>query len=121
MDGITETVAVLTRSQTGTDGMGEPTYDWASQEVPGVLVRPVSGAELNDALRPDGIRVSYVLSFPKSCDLSLAHARVALVERGMSGDPENVEKALVVTGIPDRTWQSPLEWDRDVEVGRTDG
>ena len=121
MDGITETVTVLTPVQGATDRYGDPSITWEPTSVDGVLVRPLQGEELNDALRPDGVRVSYVLSFPKSCGLDLRNARVALTDRGMSGEPKDADKALRVTGTADKTWQSPLEWDRNVEVGRTDG
>lgn len=114
-----EVVSVLTRRRTGEDEMGEPVYAWDAERVPNVLVRPLAGSELGDALRPDGVRVRYVLAFPKSYAGDLSHARVALVERGMDeGDPE---AALRVTGNTDKTPQSPIAWDRSVEVGRVDG
>ena len=51
-----ETVAVLTRRKTGEDEMGEPVWEWDSERVENVLVRPLSGSDLADSLRPDGIR-----------------------------------------------------------------
>lgn len=114
-----ELVAVLHRHKVGEDSMGEPVYEWNKVSVDNVLVRPLTGSELSDALRPDGVRVRYVLAFPKSYVGDLSHARVALVERGMDeGDPE---AALRVTGNADKTPQSPIAWDRSVEVGRVDG
>lgn len=119
-----ETVAVLTRTKTGTDEMGEPTYEWASETVDNVLVRPLSGADLVDPLRPDGIRVSYSLAFPKAWTKGkkpgfLAHRRVALIARGM--DANDADSALMVSGSPDRTAPCPTAWDTVAEVGRTDG
>lgn len=114
-----EAVSVLTRRRTGEDSMGEPVYEWDAERVPNVLVRPLAGSELGDALRPDGVRVRYVLAFPKSYSGDLSRARVALIERGMDeGDPD---AALRVTGNTDKTPQSPIAWDRNVEVGRVDG
>lgn len=119
-----ERVSVLTRSQAGTDGMGEPVYEWSHELVEGVLVRPLSGSDLTGALRPDGVRVSYSLAFPKSWTAGrppgfLARRRVALVDRGM--DAEDAEAALRVSGSPDRTVPCPTAWDTVCEVGRVDG
>lgn len=119
-----ETVAVLTRRRTGEDEMGEPVYEWDSEQVENVLVRPLSGSDLADPLRPDGIRVSYSLAFPKAWTAGkapgfLAHRRIALVERGMDGN--DADAALCVSGSPDRTVPCPTAWDTIAEVGRTDG
>lgn len=119
-----ETVAVLTRRRTGTDEMGEPVYGWSAEQVENVLVRPLSGSDLADPLRPDGIRVSYSLAFPKAWTAGkapgfLAHRRVALVARGMDGN--DADAALRVSGSPDRTVPCPTAWDTIAEVGRTDG
>ena len=119
-----ETVAVLTRRRTGEDEMGEPVYGWSAEQVENVLVRPLSGSDLTDPLRPDGIRVSYSLAFPKAWTAGkapgfLAHRRVALVARGMDGN--DADAALRVSGSPDRTVPCPTAWDTIAEVGRTDG
>ena len=126
-----ETVAVLTRRKTGEDEMGEPLYEWDSERVENVLVRPLSGfvrplsgSDLADSLRPDGIRVSYSLAFPKAWTAGkapgfLTHRRVALVARGM--DERDADAALRVSGSPDRTVPCPTAWDTTAEVGRVDG
>ena len=119
-----EVVAVLTRRKTGEDEMGEPVWEWDSERVDNVLVRPLSGSDLADSLRPDGIRVSYSLAFPKAWTAGkapgfLAHRRVALVARGM--DECDADAALRVSGSPDRTTPCPTAWDTIAEVGRTDG
>lgn len=119
-----ETVAVLTRTKAGTDEMGEPVYEWTAETVDNVLVRPLSGSDLVDSLRPDGIQVSYSLAFPKAWTAGklpgfLAHRRVALVARGM--DAKDADSALMVSGSPDRTVPCPTAWDTVAEVGRNDG
>ena len=119
-----ETIAVLTRRKTGEDEMGEPVYEWDSERVENVLVRPLSGSDLADSLRPDGIRVSYSLAFPKAWTAGkapgfLTHRRVALVARGM--DERDADAALRVSGSPDRTTPCPTAWDTTAEVGRVDG
>lgn len=115
-----ETVTVLTRASTGTDPMGEPTYEWSALAVPNCLVRPLTGDELSDAQRPDGIRVSYRIAFPKSYEgPSLAHARIALTDRGW--DASDVEGALRVSGAPDVSAPCPTDWNMLVEAGMVDG
>lgn len=114
-----ENVAVLTRRKIGEDTMGEPIYEWDYETVENVLVRPLSGSDLQDELRPDGIQLRYSLAFPKTFDGSLAHARIALVDRGM--DPSNFNDALRVSGDPDYVNPCPTPWNRLVDVGRVDG
>lgn len=115
-----EKIAVFYRLQSGEDGLGEPVYEWVVVDVDGALVRPLSGSDINDAKRPDGIRVEYSIAMPKSFPLiPWAHARVALVERGM--DVKDIEGALRVVGSPDITNPCPTRWNMIVEVGRIDG
>lgn len=115
---LTETVCVFRRTEVGEDSMGEPEYEWASENVSGVLVKPLEGEELNDALRPDGIRVSYRLAFPKAYTKDLTHTRIALVERQDSTD---LEKAFRVSKPADTLKACPTSWNRVVEIGRVDG
>lgn len=117
-----ETVAVLRRSKAGEDGMGEPVYRWSAEVVENCLVRPLSGSDLADALRPDGVRVQCSVALPKAYTATmapLAHARVALVDRGM--DPSDADAALRVSGAPDVTRPCPTAWDVVAECGRVDG
>ena len=115
-----ETVVVLARSKAGEDPMGEPVYEWSPTTVGGCLVRPLSGSDVGDALRPDGVRVSYTVAFPKAyAGPSLEHARVALVDRGM--DPTDAEAAYRVSGAPDVTRPCPTRWNMCAHVGRVDG
>lgn len=113
---IGETIEVLRKTQKGTDSMGEPTYEWVSEQVQNCLVRPLQGADLTDALRPDGVRVSYVVAFPKSYTgrSTLRGCKVAFPARS------NTEP-LWVSGSPDITSPCPTEWDTTAEVGRVDG
>lgn len=114
-----EKVCVLTRSKTGEDSMGEPVYEWMPQIVENVLVKPSTGQDLDDDLRPDGVRVEYTLAFPKSfSEKSLRGARIALLDRGMEQDANT---ALRVSGSPDVTNPCPTNWNMLVEVGRVDG
>ena len=112
-----ETVTVWTRGADGEDEFGEPVEAWTPTVVDNVLVRPLTGADLADALRPDGVRVQYSLAFPKDYDgPDLRHAKVALTARGKGWDD-----ALDVSGSPDALDPCPTRWNMLVEVGRTDG
>ena len=117
-----EAVAVLRRTQTGTDAMGEPTLGWASETVGGCLVRPLDGSDAIADGAPDGRRCEYRIAFPKSWTATaapLAGCRVALVARGM--DAADADAALRVAGSPDRTVPCPTRWDMAVDVWRADG
>ena len=127
---LTQTVRVWTRSESGTDPMGEPTYEWTHVDVPGVLVRTGSGTDMERGdsasdLRPDGVRVSYTLAFPKGYDgPGLRHARVTLLDAryGMDLDEsDGWRTALAVSGDPSPQVPCPTRWDMICEVGRTDG
>lgn len=126
---LTQAVRVWTRTQDGTDPMGEPTYAWSHRDVDGVLVRPGPSPELGQGdaasgLRPDGVRVLFTIALPKGYDgPSLRHARVTLLEPryGMDRSPEGWRTALAVSGDPAPTIPCPTRWDTIVEVGRTDG
>lgn len=116
-----ETVTVYFRSGSGEDEYGDPVETVTSQTVDNVLVMPVAGDDLNDPVRPDGVRVSYRLAFPKDYTRTLAPgalrgSSVALTGRGM------VQRdAMRVSGEPDRFKPCPTDWDMLVYVGRTDG
>ncbi len=119
---IGETVAVLRRVDGLPDEMGEPTATWESEEVENVLVRPLSGSDVQDAAHPDGVRAEYRLAFPKSYTATcgpMRNARVAFLDRGM--DAGDAASALIVSGCPDVTRPCPTDWDMVVEVGRVYG
>ena len=127
---LTQSIRVWARTASGTDPMGEPTYEWAHSDVGGVLVRPASVSEMERGdsasdLRPDGVRVQYVLALPKGYDgPPLRHARVTLLDPAYGMDQSESDgwrTALAVSGDPRPTIPCPTRWDTIVEVGRTDG
>lgn len=123
---LTQTVRVWTRTATGTDPMGEPAYAWAHEDVGGVLVRTgTSGGVDDDGLRPDGVRVSFALSFPKGYDVTaLSGCRVTLLDQRYGMDQSETDgwaTALIVSGQPYPQVPCPTSWDNLVEVGRVDG
>ncbi len=111
-----ETVTVWRREQAGSDSMGEPVWSWVSEDVEGCLVRPRTGSDANDSMRPDGVNVSAVVAFPKTYDKrdNLANCKVAFRGMGLSD-------ALHVSGYPIPTSPCPTSWDTLAEVGRADG
>lgn len=114
-----ETVAVLTRTKSGTDEMGEPVWTWAAEQVQNCLVRPLSGSDIDVSERPDGVEAQYTIAFPKTFSGKLTHARIALIERGM--DQDDAEAALRVSGAPDITQPCPTEWNMLATVGVVNG
>lgn len=127
---LTQSIRVWSRSASGTDPMGEPTYEWSFVDVDGVLVRPSGASEMERGdstsdLRPDGVRMEFTLAFPKGYDgPALRHARVTLLERRYGMDLDETEgwrTALAVSGEPQPTIPCPTRWDTIVEVGRADG
>lgn len=111
-----ETVTVWRREQTETDAMGEPIYSWTGETVEDCVIRPSSGADLKDALRPDGVRVTATVAFPKTYNNrdSLAYCRLTF--RDMQFD-----EALYVSGHPTHIEPCPTKWDTLAEAGRVDG
>ena len=127
--GLTQAVRIWTRTQTGTDPMGEPAYAWTYTDVDGVLVKEIATSEMGAGdsasdLRPDGVRVRYVLAFPKTYDgPQLKHARVTLLDPMYGMDDSKAdgwETALAVSGDPHPAVR-PTPWNMTCEVGRTDG
>ena len=117
-----ERVAVLRRRMAGRDSMGEPVWGWAAETVDNCLVRPLSGSDVDEPERPDGVAAEYSVALPKAYTATmepLRHARVALVDRGM--DPADAEAALRVSGSPDATRPCPTAWDVVMRVGRVYG
>ena len=116
-----EAVKVYRRAKAGEDAMGEPVWSWEGELVEGCLVRPLSGSDLSDPVRPDGVRAQYSVALPKSYTATMAplkHARMALVGRGME---DGAEGAFLVSGAPDVTRPCPTLWDVVVYIGRVDG
>lgn len=107
-----ETVAVqhvigTTRDRLGVEvpTYGEPVY------VPNVAIVPATLDE-TDYLRPDGIRVTYTLHFPRGYSQDLRGARVTV--RG---------ETFKVVGDPKPYTESNVRgpWTMPVSVGRADG
>lgn len=126
-----EQIAVMRRTVTGADGMGEPEYEWTSETVDNCLVKPStgtdaagSGTDIAEDGRPDALKVTVSVALPKGYTEGkpigyFEHARIALISRGM--DAADPESALYVHGCPMRTVPCPTAWDTVLKCGRTDG
>lgn len=105
-----ETVTVVTHGRTY-DDLGDLVADETTSTDVACVVVPGSTSEL-DAMRPNGVVVSYTVHFPKTWKASLRDAQV--VVRGVAyqvvGDPQ-----------PYTDGNCPGDYDRPVEVTRTDG
>ena len=103
-----QTVVVLVKTPTGTDGFNNPIYEWAVEAtVDNVLVAPGSSSDLPGNLCPDGVDVNLSLHFPKVYTESLRGRRVLVGERTywVIGDPQ-----------PYMDVNTPTDWDRPVDV-----
>jgi len=59
------TVTLWTKTQTGTDAFGAPTYDLVAETVDNVLIGEPTPAERTDELSMTGRMITYVLGIPK--------------------------------------------------------
>lgn len=126
---LTQPVRVWSRTRTGEDPMGDPTWAWEPFDVDGVLVRvgrpaDPEGSGVVGGLRPDATEVAFTLAFPKGYDgPPLRHARVTLLEPayGMDAGEGGWETALAVVNDPAPQVPCPTRWDTIVEVVRLDG
>lgn len=111
MDG--ETVVIHRRTQSGTNGHGQPVYTWSTEGVENVLVAPGSAADVTENARPDGTTIAWTLYFPKTFTGPLRGAKVSVrgeAPAAVVGDPK-----------PYRLEATPTEWNMTVELERTDG
>ena len=93
------------------DRLGEPTVEWATETVSGVLPQP-GGSDDLDASRPDGDRAYMTFHFPKGYAESLRGCRIRHLGREyrVLGDPQPY--------LADAT---PGPFDRAVEAVAVDG
>lgn len=107
-----ETVLVQTRTKTGVDAFNSPIYTTSEVSVANVLVSPSTPADNISAMHPEGVRVKYMLHFPKSYTGNLQGLKIRV--RGSLYD---------VIGSPDHYTleNTPGEWWLPVEVGDTSG
>ena len=106
MDG--EPVTISTRTATGADSMGQPTYAWAAHSVMALVGE--STASSRSGTRPEGVESRISLSLPRTCALDLRGARI--LWRG---------RTYVVEGEPHHVASPLAGWDMNVEAVMVDG
>lgn len=106
MDG--EPVIISTRTENGTDAMGQPTYTWAAHSVMALVGESTSS--VRSEARPEGIESRISLSLPRTCRLDLRGARIRW--RG---------RTYVVEGEPHHVASPLAEWDMNAEAVIVDG
>ncbi len=60
------TIKLLVKKQTGTDPFNRPLYETFEENIPNVLVSPVSDSEVLDTLNLTGRKAVYQLAIPKN-------------------------------------------------------
>lgn len=106
-----ESVAVM-RPHASYDELGEPAWgEPEREEVENVVVKPGASDDMG-ASRPNGVEVSYTLSFPKTYGKSLRGCSIEVRGEAFDvvGDPKPLTEA-----------NTPGAWNLTVEVTRTDG
>ncbi len=107
-----EVVTVESRIRVGVDDLNSPVYEAHCSDVGNVLVVPGASSDVEGSIRPDGVKVSYTLHFPKTFSGSLRGCRVKVRGEWFSviGDPK-----------PYTIENCPTEWCMPVEVGVVNG
>lgn len=103
-----EPVTISTRTEIGTDAMGQPTYEWADHSVMALVSESTASSRSEE--RPEGIESRISLSLPRGCDLDLRGARISW--RG---------RTYVVEGEPHHVASPLADWDMNAEAVMVDG
>jgi len=113
MKGVT--VTLKSKTQTGTDGFGQPTYTTTDITVEDVLVGEPSTTDIENTMTMYGKRIAYTLAIPKGDANVWAKSEVVLpapwsMTFKVIGD--------VTEGIEENI---PLRWNRKVHLERLEG
>ncbi len=103
------TVTLWNKTQTGSNGFGEPIYTWTSKDVEDVLVSSPSAQEVTDTLNLTGRKIEYVLGIPKGNEDEWENQIV-----------EFFGHKFLTFGIPEQGIESniPLRWHKKVKCER---
>lgn len=105
------TITLLAKTETGTDGFGEPIYSETPIKVENVLVGQPSPEERTDELNLSGRMISYVLGIPKGDTHEWENQNVIIFG-----------KKFRTFGIPEMGIEAniPLQWHKKVKCERYD-
>lgn len=113
MKGVT--VTLKSKTQTGLDDFGQPTYTETDIAIADVLVGEPSTEDVQNALTAYGKRIAYTLAIPKGDSNNWYKAKVVLPA------PWNATFNVIgdaTIGIEDNI---PLRWNKKVHIERMDG
>ena len=107
IEGIT--VTLYNKTQTGTDGFGEPIYTETPIDVDDVLVYPATSTEILETVNLYGKKVVYTLAIPKGDEHDWEDRKVSFFGKDWR-----------TFGIPTKGIESniPLRWNTKVTVER---
>lgn len=102
-------VTLYTRSATAEDDFGRPIYEETPEVVDGVLVAPLSDAEVLETLNLTGRRAVYQLGLPKGDAHDWTDKRVQFFGENWH-----------VIGLPQEGIEEniPLKWNKKIKVER---
>lgn len=103
------TVTLYERTESGTDEFGAPIYTETPIEVPGVLVTPVSAADIISDLQLYGKRTEYELCIPKGDSHEWENRRVSFFGQTFHAFTPVIE--YIEANVP-------LRWNKKVKVER---
>ena len=103
------TIALLERTQTGTDGFNRPVYEYKKKYIHNVLVAPASSDDIATSLDLTGKKAVYTLGIPKK-DCNSWEDRIV----------EFFGQQWKTIGIPLEGIEAniPLDWNKKVMVER---
>lgn len=103
------TVTLYDKTQTGTDGFGDPVYQETAVDVDNVLVYPTSSTEVLETTNLYGKKAVYTLAIPKGDEHDWEDKKVSFF------DEDWRTFGIPTKGIEDNI---PLDWNTKVMVER---
>jgi hypothetical protein len=120
---VGDTVTIIRDVDTGKrDGMNAPIVTTTREDVSNVLISPSVGSDVEAAMRPDGVKVTYTLHFPKawvqgSTAAPLDGCRIEL-PNGLGGTETG---SVVGSPRPYQVQNTPTDWCMPVQVEVVNG
>ena len=113
MKGVT--VTLKSKTQTGLDGFGQPTYTETDVAIADVLIGEPSTEDIQNALTVYGKQIAYTLAIPKGDSNNWYKAKVVLPA------PWNATFNVIGDATIGIEANIPLRWNKKVHIERMDG
>lgn len=113
MKGVT--VTLKSKTQTGLDDFGQPTYTETDIAIADVLVGEPSTEDVQNALTAYGKQIAYTLAIPKGDSNNWYKAKVVLPA------PWNATFNVIGDATIGIEANIPLRWNKKVHIERMDG